>query len=216
MPCGIRECVTNPPNTKVEAENDYRRFKFLEPRMERLITMQESLQAIREGKQLSFQRSQEADKALEKHKELEKLAADRISNDHVVADEQRVGVAELFPTVQLGYIICSVNGNECEDMPYEEIMGIINENFPPHTLELRRYDYRQNISTGEWESLQEMRDQKKYVEDPRLVRSFFVDTCRKGLCAEIGMRLRRGGERVNGWVAEYSTLTILLLSKKNS
>ena len=115
MPCGIRECVTNPPNTKVEAENDYRRFKFLEPRMERLITMQESLQAIREGKQLSFQRSQEADKALEKHKELEKLAADRISNDHVVADEQRVGVAELFPTVQLGYIICSVNGNECED-----------------------------------------------------------------------------------------------------
>ena len=95
--------------------------------MERLIEMQEALQTIRDQKQLSFYNSQEADKALEKLKEMEKLAADRISNDHVVADEQRIGVAELFPTVQLGYIITSVNGNGCEDMTFEEIMNLIYE-----------------------------------------------------------------------------------------
>ena len=167
---------------------------------ERLIKMQMAVVDAREVKMQAFTNSQAADKDLEAAKDEEKAAAARICNDHVVADEQRLGVAELFPTIQCGFIITSVNGNECEDKEFSEIMNLIVENFPPHTLQFRRYDYRQDVAHGNWWSLQELRDQNKYVEDPRLTRGFFTETCRKGNIEEIDLRLKRGAD-VNAYEA---------------
>ncbi|GMI18801.1 hypothetical protein TrLO_g11878 [Triparma laevis f. longispina] len=188
------------PKMKVEAETDWKRFCTLNAKCERLIKMQVAVVLARETKMSAFTNSQAADKELEAAKDEEKASAARISNDHMVADEQRLAVAELFPTIQCGFIVTSVNGNECEDKDFSEIMNLIVENFPPHTLQFRRYDYRQDVAHGNWWSLQELRDQNKYVEDPRLTRGFFTETCRRGSMAEIELRLKRGAD-VNAYEA---------------
>lgn len=100
---------------KVEAETEWLRFCELKPKCERLLKMQTNLQEIRDTKSRAFENSRNADKELEVAKDEEKVAANKISVDHVVADEQRVGVAELFPTVQVGFIVTNVNNNPCED-----------------------------------------------------------------------------------------------------
>ena len=61
-------------------------------------------------------------------------------------------------------------------------------------------DYRRDMAHGNWWSLQEMRDQNMFVEDPRLVRSFFTDTCRRGNDEEIELCLRRGAD-INSYEA---------------
>jgi hypothetical protein len=182
------------PKVKVESEVEWKRFVTLNAKSERLLTMQNAVMETRDMKDQAFKNSQQADVEYDKSKETEKEGAARISSDHVVADEQRVGIAELFPTIQNGFIVTAVNGNECEDLPFADIQTLIFENFPPHTLQMRRYDYRRDMAKGNWYSLQELRDQNKYVEDPRLVRSFFTDMCRKGNNAEIGLALRRGAD----------------------
>jgi ankyrin repeat protein len=179
---------------KVEAEEEWKRFCTLKPKCERLIKMQIALHEVRETKTIAFENSRKSDKDLEKAKDVEKAAAAKISADHVIADEQRVGVAELFPTVQVGYIVTNVNGFECENKPFEEIHNLVFENLPPHTLQFRRYDYRRDMAKGNWWSLEELRQQNKFVEDPRLVRSFFTNTCRVGNNDEIEMRLKRGAD----------------------
>jgi len=123
--------------------------------------MQAALLDIREEKAEAFENSRDADKALEEAREAEKAGAVRITSDHVVADDQRVSVAELFPTIAVGFIVTSVNGNQCEDLPFANIKAFVYENFPPHTLQMRRYDYRRDMTKGNWWSLQELRDQNK-------------------------------------------------------
>ena len=269
------------PKIKVEAETDWKRFCSLNAKCERLIKMQISVLDTRDVKMQAFKNSQEADKELEAAKDKEKAAGARISNDHVVADEARMGgeerrgandvrseatksckyygiwpnvvktttlstrfarrcrfssliantvltsqicpplqlalfvaVAELFPTIQVGFVCTSVNGNECEGEDYDTIMNLIVENFPPHTIQFRRYDYRRDMAHGNWWSLQELRDQNKYVEDPRLTRGFFTEICRKGNIAEIDMRLKRGAD-VNAYEAATGQ-TGLHLAASNS
>ncbi|GMH71338.1 hypothetical protein TrRE_jg6651 [Triparma retinervis] len=185
---------------KVEAEEEWKRFCQLKPKCERLIKMQIALHDVRETKGVAFENSRNADKELEKAKDVEKATAAKISADHVIADEQRVGVAELFPTVQVGFIVTNVNGFECENKAFEEIHNLLFENFPPHTLQFRRYDYRRDMAKGNWWSLEELRQQNKFVEDPRLIRSFFTDTCRMGRNDEIEMRLASGAD-INSYEA---------------
>jgi hypothetical protein len=76
---------------KVEAEVEWKRFCTLNAKCERLVSMQVALADTRAEKEQAFKNSQEADKDLELAKEAEKAGAARISSDHVVADEQRVG-----------------------------------------------------------------------------------------------------------------------------
>jgi len=185
---------------KVEAEEEWKRFCTLKPKCERLIKMQIALHDIRETKTQAFENSRNADKDLEKAKDKEKASAARISADHVIADQERVGVAELFPTVQVGFVVTNVNGFECENKDFDAIHSLILEHFPPHTLQFRRYDYRRDMAQGNWWSLQELRDQNKYVEDPRLVRQYFTNTCRMGNNEEIEMRLKRGAD-INSYEA---------------
>ena len=97
---------------------------------------------------------------------------------------------------------------------YETIMTLVKENFPPHTLEFRRYDFRRDMAHGNWWSLQELRDQNKYVEDPRLTRGFFTEICRRGKLDEIDLRLKRGAD-VNAYEAATGQ-TGLHLAASNS
>ena len=69
---------------------------------------------------------------------------------------------------------------------------MIDQASTPHELEFRRYDYRQDMMTGEWQSLQEMRLKGMYVEDPRVKRNLFVEAGRMGDVDEIKLCLLRG------------------------
>ena len=42
-------------------------------------------------------------------------------------------------------------------MEFEECLDIIDEASTPHEIEFRRYDFRQDMLTGVWYSLQELR-----------------------------------------------------------
>ena len=57
----------------------------------------------------------------------------------------------------MGYIISKVNGVDVEDMGFEECLDIIDEASTPHEIEFRRYDFRQDLLTGVWYSLQDLR-----------------------------------------------------------
>ena len=126
----------------------------------------------------------------------EREAAEAISEDHVNADRQGVGIASLFPAIQVGYIVSRVNGQPTEDIPFAEIQQFLDEARPPHTLEFRRYDYRRNMVTGGWHSLQHLREVGKYVEDPRIGRNIFVGAACKNDLVELNQALDRG-EDVN-------------------
>jgi hypothetical protein len=44
-----------------------------------------------------------------------------------------------------------------EDMDFGIIMEILNAAVSPHNLDFKRHDYIQNMTTGVWESFQELR-----------------------------------------------------------
>ena len=80
----------------------------------------------------------------------------------------------------IGFIISKINGIDLEDMVYAECLEMIDQASTPHQLEFRRYNYRQDMMTGEWLSLQDMRLKGMYVEDPRVKRNLFVEAGRMG------------------------------------
>ena len=152
------------PKFKVEAETDWKRFCTLNAKCERLIRMQLSVLDIRETKMTAFKNSQDADKELEAAKDEEKRAAAQISNDHVVADEARMGVAELFPTIQMGFIATSVNGNECEDegearQVLPRLLLLMLLLISPHRLR-NHYDPRQGELSSSYLGVQAVRFQE--------------------------------------------------------
>ena len=108
-------------------------------------------------KDLAFETYRAAAKELEHAQEHEREVSEQISEDHVEADMRAKGAAELFPAVQIGHIITKVNSRATEGLPFDEIIAIIDEASPPHTLEFRRYDFKQNQVNGRWDSLDELR-----------------------------------------------------------
>ena len=59
-------------------------------------------------------------------------------------------------------------------------MQELHRNPRPHTLELLRYDFQQDLLTGRWESLAELKRKGCYMRDLRQEAVNFVDACREG------------------------------------
>ena len=192
------------PEEKIEMEDEWNRFAALKERSERLLLARATLEVNRRVRDQALQTMLSAAKDYEDSKEKEKEMSDQISEDHVEADQRGVGIAELYPTINLGYIITRVNGRHTEDMAFADILTVIEEAKPPHKLELRRYDYRQNELSGRWESLQELRLDGRFVEDPRVKRAQFVEAGRRGDVAELSLMLLRG-EDINSMDRTHCT-----------
>ena len=192
------------PEEKIEMEEQWNRFATLKGRSENLLLARATMEMARRHKDQALQTMLQAAKDFEDSKEKEKEMADQISEDHVEADQRGVGIPELFPTINIGYIVTRVNGRHIEDMLFTDILVVIEEAKPPHKLELRRYDYRQNELSGRWESLHELRLDGKFVEDPRVKRQLFVDAGRRGDVQDLSLMLVRG-EDINAMDSTHST-----------
>lgn len=96
------------------------------------------------------------------------MAATLISDDHVVADEKGIFIGEMFPTIQAGYILTEINFVPTEDQAFDGILALIRNTKPPHRAFFKRYDMRKDPLTGEWATLEQLRDDGVCVEDPRL------------------------------------------------
>lgn len=179
---------------KIKAENEWKRYKDLEPKSLLLVAAEEKLKRNKEERDAAYEALVAAETDLEKCRIREGEAAARITVDHVMAEENKVvgGVAALFPNVQVGYIVTKINEMEVEDKPYEKVMQEFEEAYPPHTVEFRRYDYRRNPATDAWETLQQARARGQFVEDARFRRRQYVAACGRGDLADLEVRRERG------------------------
>jgi len=181
---------------KVQAEQQWRRYHELKLRCERLLEAREALREIKRVKDCAFQEMKLADQHLEKLFESERELAEKISEDHVIADRQNCSISALFPAIHAGMIITEINGIMTEGLPWVEVCQLLQDAQQPHFLKFRRYDFRLNAVTGEWESLQTVREHAQYVEDPRVGRELFVQACRAGTL-EVVAQLLLGGQEID-------------------
>lgn len=179
---------------KVQAEQQWRRYHELKLRCERLLEAREALREVKRIKDDAFKDMKHADQRLEKLFELERETADKITEDHVLADQQTRSVSELFPAVHAGMIITEINGIRTESLPWVEVNQLLQDAQQPHMLEFRRYDYRENSVTGRWEPLQMLRERAQFVEDPRVGRELFIQACRAGVIELVLESLEQGEE----------------------
>jgi hypothetical protein len=177
---------------RITAEERYRRYRELQGRCEKLLEAQVMLERCREQKEQSQKVLSQASKVLEATRKKEKDLADCITDDHVTADRAGKSIASCFPKIQLGMIISKLNHVDTEDLDFEEILDQLEEADQPHRLEFRRYDYIQSIVSGEWESLQSIRIQGKYLVDPRTRREAFVEAGQRGDVFELKVSLEHG------------------------
>jgi len=179
---------------KVQAEQQWSRYHELRVRCERLLEARETVKNMKGIKDSAFRDMKHADQQLEKLFELEYETSEKISEDHVFADQQNCNVSELFPAVQVGMIISEINGIKTENLPWIEVSQLLQDAVQPHALAFRRYDFRENPVTGRWESLQILRERAQYVPDPRIDRELFIQACRAGLTALVKSSLAQGVE----------------------
>jgi len=90
--------------------------------------------------------------------EIEKKTASRISDDHVVADERKIFIGDLFPNIISGYIVGKIDGFNVESLPFQEVMYKLKSAESPCNVSFRRYDYKYDPVHNMWKSLAELRD----------------------------------------------------------
>lgn len=194
------------PDTIIKAKVDFKRFKELEPINARLHDAQKALEKSLQLRDLSRDNLVKGEGELSTIREEEKKAASEICDDHIIADEKHVFIGEIFPEIHEGYILCSINDDDVEELLYDDIMKKLKKRQSSCTAYFRRYDYRLNRLTNEWISLEELRKLNMYTEDPRLPRADFVRMASVGDKVGIEAALRRG-EDPNAY--DYSGVTAL-------
>lgn len=113
-------------------------------------------------------------------KEKEKILSYLICEDHIIANDLKKNIGEIFPNVHLGYIITSINGIEVENLPFTEVINKIKMAKSPHHVVFRRYDYRFNPYAGIWMTLEDLRQKGVCIDDPLLITSRLIDLASKG------------------------------------
>ena len=128
-----------------------------------------------EKKEQSQKIFNQASNDLDEARKWEKELAALISDDHVTADRRGMMIQDCFPKIQVGMMISKINDIDTEELAYGAIVEQLEIANRPHKVEFRRYDYTQNVISGLWESLHEIRTQGKFVADPRTRREAFVE-----------------------------------------
>ncbi|CAN0204731.1 unnamed protein product [Ascophyllum nodosum] len=168
---------------RLELQAKWETYCAMEPVYEKILaakTQHDLVKAKREQAQIEIINHGKVMATL-KREEID--AAGRITEDHVYAYDQNKFLGQIFPSIQVGYIITKLFGVvnlPLEDVPFQEILAELKAAPRPHTLEFMRYDKRFNRSTLKWESLEEIRRQGKYVRDARDENVFFVKACAEG------------------------------------
>jgi hypothetical protein len=143
---------------RATAEAEYVRYRILNPKCSKIFLAESAWQGAKDTRDEAQRVLVEHERVLSELRQEEKQLAALISDDHVVADSRGEYVSELFPNVHLGHILSTLNGVPVETLPFTEALDLILTSKSPHRAVFRRYDYRSDPMTGQWFSLQQLRD----------------------------------------------------------
>jgi ankyrin repeat protein len=177
---------------KAALELSYERFKYLDPTNKTLLIIKKSLETASISRNAAKEIVVKAEFECEKLLEKERALAAHISDDHIIADEKRILISEVFPNIHVGYILIEFNGENVETTLWKILKKTINKTKGPHTCVFKRYDYRYSRFTMEWKSLQELRDDGVCIEDPMIPRSDFVNLAARGETDQVRVLLTSG------------------------
>lgn len=149
--------ITDPVD-RATAETEYIRYRILDPKCSKVFAAEQAWIDARNTRDESQRKLVEQERVLNELRQEEKQLASLISDDHIVADSHQQYISELFPSIHLGYILSTLNGIPVENLPFTQALDIILTTKSPHRAVFRRYDYRSDPMTGEWLSLQQLRD----------------------------------------------------------
>jgi hypothetical protein len=147
---------------------EYRAFRRTQKKFERLVGLRVTLDETRRRRddvqtQLVLSRS-----LLSDARSREDAASNLISQDHLLADEKRLTLHEMFPNVHVGHVMTEINGTEVELLPFAEVLDVIRFAASPHRVTFRPHHFSFDLVRGRWVPLQERRALNVYVEDPIL------------------------------------------------
>jgi RNAse (barnase) inhibitor barstar len=170
----IRERMKLMKNLKARAraETELKRFEELRPMCLKLLTVHKELNSTKEIRDIAQKAVTEAQSYFDKLRAHEKELSELITDDHIIADERKISLAEYFPNVHMGYVLHSLNGFNLSQMTFEEVIAYVNKVRPPHKVDFRRYDYRFDPIENVWHTLPEVRELGTHVEDPMLTVSW--------------------------------------------
>ena len=94
--------------------------------------------------------------------------------------------------MQVGDILASFDGKECEELPHDALLTTIRKTPSPHDCEFKRYDMRFITAQHKWFSLRELRLQNVLLEDPRTAGLALVDAAQRGDLAAVKKSVLQG------------------------
>jgi hypothetical protein len=148
---------------RAQAEAEYIRYLELAPKCSKMLDAEKALNAQRDTRDASRKTLIAEERILSEMREVERKLASMISDDHVVADSRGEYISELFPNVHLGHILSTINGIPVETLPFHQVLDVIRGCRSPHKAVFRRYDYRSDPITGNWLSLQDLRNEVRRI-----------------------------------------------------
>jgi hypothetical protein len=149
--------ITDPADRAV-AETEYVRYRVLNPKCSKIFDAEEAWTEAKNTRDESQRKLVEQERVLNELRQEEKRLSTLISDDHVVADSRGEFISEIYPNIHLGHILSLINGVPVESLPFPEALDVIMNSKSPHRVVFRRYDYRSDPMTGQWFSLQQLRD----------------------------------------------------------
>ena len=185
------ELITD-EKAKLKLEADYERFKELRPTCEKCEEVQKALEIAREERDEVQQAMSKADQDLARFKTEERLMAENITDDHIIACEQGKQISQIFPNVQPNNVLYSLNKHYTETMNFKQISILIKKEPPPHNAIFTRYDYRFDPFFDCWHSLNDLRDMGVCIDDPMLMKAEFVALAATGNFNLVKEALLRG------------------------
>jgi len=197
---------------KIKAETDFKRFLELEPINSRLAEAQHALVVAQEERDAARVVLLENERILTRLREQERDAARKITDDHIVADEKGVMIAQIFPNIISNYVLHSVNDVPCEEMPFDKVNILIKKQKPPHFAVFRRYDFRFDPFRQQWFTLQELREMGVCIDDPMISRSEFVQLAARGDFEGVKAVLLRGEDPD---ACDYTGVSAMLAAAAN-
>ena len=126
-----------------------------------LQSLQHDLHDARDDRDHTRDELMELENEMNVLKEEERNLSMKISDDHIVADEQDIFIGELFPNIQAGYVLTMFNLQDFETMKFDFIMNALKSLKPPHRAVFMRYDYKLDPFTMLWHPVEEMRERAR-------------------------------------------------------
>ncbi len=212
---GIEERIELVKDEKIKAklQADLDRFKEIEPNNKILLPLKQSLDKAREIRDIANDLYVSNQRLFTQMKQEEVKLADLVTDDHMTADELGVEIAQVFSNIRTGYILSEINGVSVENLKYEAVIQQVMRSKLPHETIFRRYDYRFNPFTEQWQTLQELREAGVAVENPMNEKVEFTHFAALGKFEDV-KRLLIAGEDWNA--IDYTNNTALSYAALNN